>query len=106
LADKARQGKLQPHEFQGGSFSISNLGMFGISEFSAVINPPQVAILAVGKSELKFNPDDTSKTQTEINFNMSFDERCVSLDRAGKFLSNLNYFLANPSILNEATQEF
>jgi pyruvate/2-oxoglutarate dehydrogenase complex dihydrolipoamide acyltransferase (E2) component len=80
--------------------------MFGISEFSAVINPPQVAILAVGKSDLKFNPDDTSKTQTEINFNMSFDERCVSLDRAAKFLNNVNYFLANPSILNEATQEF
>ena len=54
LAEKARQGKLQPHEFQGGSFTISNLGMFGISEFSAVINPPQIGILAVGKSQTKF----------------------------------------------------
>jgi pyruvate/2-oxoglutarate dehydrogenase complex dihydrolipoamide acyltransferase (E2) component len=42
LADRARTNKLLPHEFQGGTFSVSNLGMFGISEFTAVINPPQV----------------------------------------------------------------
>ena len=47
LAGKARDGKLLPHEYQGGTFSISNLGMFGISSFAAIINPPQSCILAV-----------------------------------------------------------
>ncbi|HEY2111700.1 MAG TPA: pyruvate dehydrogenase complex dihydrolipoamide acetyltransferase, partial [Dongiaceae bacterium] len=51
LAGKAREGKLKPEEFQGGTFSISNLGMFGIKDFQAVINPPQGAILAVGAGE-------------------------------------------------------
>jgi pyruvate dehydrogenase E2 component (dihydrolipoamide acetyltransferase) len=48
LADKAREGKLQPHEYQGGTASLSNLGMFGIKQFDAVINPPQAMIMAVG----------------------------------------------------------
>jgi len=48
LAGRARVGKLLPHEFQGGTFSVSNLGMFGVAEFSAVINPPQACIMAVG----------------------------------------------------------
>ena len=97
LADKARQGKLQPHEFQGGSFSISNLGMFGVKEFSAVINPPQVGILAAGASQEKFNAE--MKVQTEMALTLSYDERCVSLDRAMKFLTILNYFIANPDVL-------
>lgn len=104
LAEKARQGKLQPHEFQGGSFTISNLGMFGISEFSAVINPPQIAILAVGKSQTKFNLD--MKKQTEITMTLSYDERCCSLDRAQTFLNTLNYLLANPDLLVERIPTF
>ncbi len=103
MADKARQGRLLPHEFQGGSFSISNLGMFGIKEFSAVINPPQVGILAVGTSQLKFNQD--MKPQTEISLTLSYDERCVSLDRAMKFLNTLNYFIANPELLVDQNVE-
>ena len=50
LAGRAREGKLLPEEYQGGTFSISNLGMFGVREFAAVINPPQSAILAVGQA--------------------------------------------------------
>ena len=91
-----------PHEFQGGSFSISNLGMFGISEFAAVINPPQVGILAVGKSQQKFNSD--MKVQTEITLTLSYDERCVELDRAQKFMNTLKYFIANPEILADNNQ--
>jgi pyruvate/2-oxoglutarate dehydrogenase complex dihydrolipoamide acyltransferase (E2) component len=94
-----------PHEFQGGSFSISNLGMFGITEFSAVINPPQIAIMAVGKSQSKLNPIDM-KPQTEIAFTLSYDERCVDPNRAFKFMSTLNYMIANPELLVEQTQEF
>jgi pyruvate dehydrogenase E2 component (dihydrolipoamide acetyltransferase) len=51
LAARARDGKLKPEEYQGGGFTISNLGMYGISEFAAVINPPQACILAVGAGE-------------------------------------------------------
>ena len=58
LADKARSGKLQPQEFQGGTFTISNLGMFGIKSFTAVINPPQSCILAVGTTEKRAVVDD------------------------------------------------
>lgn len=104
LADKARRGKLQPHEFQGGSFSISNLGMFGISEFSAVINPPQAAILAVGGSKETFNTD--MQKQMEASFTLSYDARCVELDRAFKFMNTFKYFLANPDLLIEQTQKF
>ena len=62
LAAKAREGKLQPHEFQGGTFSVSNLGMFGIKSFSAIINPPQSCILAVGATQKKLVPDETKET--------------------------------------------
>lgn len=58
LAKKAKENKLQPHEFMGGTFTISNLGMFGIKLFSAVINPPQSCILAVGGADRRVVPDD------------------------------------------------
>jgi pyruvate/2-oxoglutarate dehydrogenase complex dihydrolipoamide acyltransferase (E2) component len=103
LANKAREGKLQPHEFQGGSFSISNLGMFGIKEFSAVINPPQVGILAVGTSQSTLSPASLQR-QTEMALTLSYDERCVSADRAMKFLTSLNYFLANPDVLADRNE--
>lgn len=61
LAKKAREGKLQPHEYQGGTFTISNLGMFGIKHFTAVINPPQACILAVGGAEKRFYPSEDEK---------------------------------------------
>ncbi len=61
LAEKAKERKLKPQEFQGGTFTISNLGMMGISSFSAVINPPQACILAVGKSEKKVLYDENAK---------------------------------------------
>lgn len=57
LADKARAGKLQPNEFQGGTFTVSNLGMFGVKVFSAIINPPQSCILAIGGAEKRLVPD-------------------------------------------------
>jgi pyruvate dehydrogenase E2 component (dihydrolipoamide acetyltransferase) len=58
LAGKARNNKLQPHEFQGGTFTISNLGMFGVKSFAAIINPPQAAILAVGTTEARLVPNE------------------------------------------------
>jgi pyruvate/2-oxoglutarate dehydrogenase complex dihydrolipoamide acyltransferase (E2) component len=107
LAGRARANKLQPHEFQGGGFSISNLGMFGITDFTAVINPPQVGILAVGTSKRKLNVEDlTGAPVTEVSFNLSFDERCVSMDRAIKFLNTLSYFIANPDLLADEFEQF
>ncbi|KAG8147629.1 putative Acetyltransferase component of pyruvate dehydrogenase complex protein [Naja naja] len=61
LASKAREGKLRPQEFQGGTFTVSNLGMYGIKNFSAIINPPQACILAVGGSEKRLVPADNEK---------------------------------------------
>lgn len=61
LATKAREGKLQPQEFQGGTITISNLGMFGIKNFAAIINPPQSIILAIGTTETRLVPADNEK---------------------------------------------
>ena len=97
LAEKAKSNKLLPHEFQGGSFSISNLGMFGIKEFSAVINPPQVGILAIGKSDSVISHENVKQTQSILK--LSFDERCVDLQTSMRFLDSLKYFLENPNIL-------
>ena len=59
LKIKARDGKLQPHEYQGGTFTVSNLGMFrSVTDFTAIINPPQSCILAVGGAEEKLIPDE------------------------------------------------
>lgn len=61
LAAKAREGKLQPHEFQGGTITISNLGMFGVKNFSAIVNPPQSIILAIGTTETRLIPANNEK---------------------------------------------
>jgi len=71
LATRARDGKLAPHEYQGGTFSVSNLGMFGISEFSAVINPPQAAIL-VSLQTAKLCHDHCSRDLTGLHFGSTF----------------------------------
>ena len=74
LAGRARENKLKLDEFQGGSFTISNLGMFGIAEFTAIINSPQAAILAVGGGREIINPD-TMKPETVMTSTLSFDRR-------------------------------
>lgn len=61
LAAKARDGKLQPQEFQGGTFTISNLGMFNVTQFCAIINPPQSCILAVGGTEKRLIVDEKAE---------------------------------------------
>ncbi|MEM1197172.1 MAG: 2-oxo acid dehydrogenase subunit E2 [Pseudomonadota bacterium] len=78
LAQKARDGKLQPHEYQGGTASLSNLGMFGIKEFSAVVNPPQGMILAVGAGEKRaVVMDDEITLATVMSVTGSFDHRAI-----------------------------
>lgn len=94
LAAKAREGKLRLEEFQGGSFTISNLGMYGISEFSAVINPPQGGILAVGTTRLVA---EGSKPVQKMNVTLSYDCSIIDEQDAGLFLQTLKMFLESPS---------
>ncbi|KAH7297383.1 hypothetical protein KP509_26G067200 [Ceratopteris richardii] len=104
LAGKAREGKLQPHEFQGGSFSISNLGMFGVDHFCAIINPPQACILAVGRGESAvvwqedLNDPKGGKpiAVTKVILTLSADHRVVDVDVGGRFLDALSGILRDP----------
>ncbi|KAI5084672.1 hypothetical protein GOP47_0000841 [Adiantum capillus-veneris] len=104
LAGKARDGKLQPHEFQGGSFSISNLGMFEVDQFCAIINPPQACILAVGRGEpsVLWQEDPHDPTQgkpiavTKMTLTLSADHRVVDIDIGGRFLDVLGGILRDP----------
>lgn len=102
LSKKARDGKLLPEEYQGGSFSISNLGMFGIDEFSAVINPPQACILAVGRFRpvLKLAEDEEGNARLQqhqlITVTMSSDSRVVDDELATRFLESFKANLENP----------
>ena len=78
LADKAREGKLQLHEFQGGTASLSNLGMFGIKQFEAVINPPQGMIMAVGAGEARpYVVDGALSIASVMSATGSFDHRAI-----------------------------
>eukprot|EP00040_Diaphanoeca_grandis_P028427 m.164654 g.164654 ORF g.164654 m.164654 type:complete len:480 (+) comp31349_c0_seq1:87-1526(+) len=97
LAGRAREGKLQPHEFQGGTFSVSNLGMMGVSSFSAVINPPQACILAVGATKPKINADFT--VSQVATFTLSSDARVVDDEDATLWLTKFKTFMENPATL-------
>ncbi|XP_048828079.1 pyruvate dehydrogenase protein X component, mitochondrial [Brienomyrus brachyistius] len=108
LAQKAREGKLLPEEYQGGSFSISNLGMFGISAFSAVINPPQACILAVGQSRTELRPAGAGPgdrgsngmpglcRQQLMTVTLSSDGRLVDDELASRFLDKFRSNLEKP----------
>lgn len=99
LAAKARDGKLQPHEFQGGTFTISNLGMFGIKNFSAIINPPQACILAVGGSEKRLMPADNEKgfdVASMMSVTLSCDHRVVDGAVGAQWLAEFRKFLEKP----------
>ena len=78
LASRAKEGKLQPHEYQGGTASISNMGMFGIKAFDAVINPPQGMIMAIGAGEKRpYVIDDSLQIATVMSATGSFDHRAI-----------------------------
>jgi pyruvate dehydrogenase E2 component (dihydrolipoamide acetyltransferase) len=100
LAKKAVEGKLQPAEFQGGSFTISNLGMFGISEFVAIINPPQVAILAVaGIKDEPVVKNGQVVAGKVMRVTISADHRAVDGADAAAFLKTLRELLEAPATL-------
>ena len=100
LANKAKSGKLLPEEYIGGSFSISNLGMYGIKEFSAVINPPQGAILAVGSGEKRpIVINDQITIANMMTVTLSCDHRVVDGAVGAEFLSVFKDFIENPSLM-------
>jgi pyruvate dehydrogenase E2 component (dihydrolipoamide acetyltransferase) len=97
LAARAKDGKLKPEEFQGGGFSISNLGMFGIKEFGAVINPPQGAILAVGAGEQRpVVKDGALAIATVMSCTLSVDHRVIDGAVGAEFLAAFKRIVEDP----------
>ena len=97
LSERARSGKLQPDNLSNGTFTISNLGMFEIDRFTAIINPPQAAILAVGKKNRVFQPAEDNSFHVEdiITFTLSADHRVMDGAQAAKFMGDLKSILQN-----------
>ena len=101
LAKRAREGKLKENEYKGGSFTISNLGMYGLDEFTAVINPPQAAILAVGGLiESPVIQDGGVTTGTHLSLVLSLDHRVIDGATGALFLKTLAHLLENPVSLS------
>ncbi len=98
LATRARDRKLAPHEYQGGSFAISNLGMFGIDNFDAVINPPHGAILAVGAGVKKpvVGKDGELAVATVMSVTLSVDHRVIDGALGAELLQQIVDNLENP----------
>jgi pyruvate dehydrogenase E2 component (dihydrolipoamide acetyltransferase) len=100
LAKRARERKLKPEEYTGSTFSISNLGMFGIDQFTAIINPPEVGILAIGTASDVVVPDaDGFKVEKRLRVTMSCDHRAVDGAVGAEFLRTLRRLIENPLML-------
>jgi len=100
LAKRARERKLKPEEFTGSTFSVSNLGMFGIDQFTAIINPPEAGILAIGTSEEKLvvvNGEPIVRNRVRVT--MSCDHRIIDGAVGAKFLQTLRRLIENPLML-------
>jgi pyruvate dehydrogenase E2 component (dihydrolipoamide acetyltransferase) len=100
LAERARAKKLKPQEFEGGSFAISNLGMFGIKDFTAVINPPHAAILAVGAGEARaVVRDGKIEAATMMTVTLSCDHRVIDGATGALFLQAFKTFIEDPAAM-------
>ncbi len=100
LGRRAREGGLTPEEYQGGTFTISNLGMFEVDEFIAVINPPQAAILAVGSvTEVPVVRDGKVKVGNVMKITLSADHRALDGAQVATFLQAVKSYLENPMLL-------
>jgi pyruvate dehydrogenase E2 component (dihydrolipoamide acetyltransferase) len=97
LAEKARNRRLQPNEYTGSTFSVSNLGMFDIDEFTAVINPPEAGIIAVGSIGQKpAVVDGVVTARRRVRITMSCDHRVIDGSTGAAFLRTLKQMLENP----------
>ena len=100
LAERARAGKLKPEEYQGGGFTLSNLGMFGIKHFGAIINPPQASILAVGAGEPRaVVKDGQLAIATMMSCTLSVDHRAIDGAVGSRFLAAFKELIENPLCL-------
>lgn len=100
LAKRAKEGKLKPVEFQGGTFSISNLGMFGVSNFQAIVNPPQSCIMAVGAGEQRVVVENGQMViRTVMTVTLSTDHRSVDGAVGAEFLQHFKKFIENPVLM-------
>lgn len=100
LATRARAGKLKPEEYKGGSFTISNMGMFGVTDFAAIINPPQAAILAIGGiEECPRVKNGVVVVGKRMNIILSADHRVLDGAEAAKFIKTVQKYLENPALL-------
>jgi len=100
MAGRAKEGKLQPHEFQGGTITVSNLGMFGISHFTAIINSPQSCILAVGETKAKVVPvgsEGATKVAKVMSVTLSCDHRVVDGAVGAQWLQKFKKFVEQPT---------
>ncbi len=97
LAERARAGKLTPEEYQGGAFSISNLGMFGVKQFDAVINPPHSGILAIGAGEQRpVAKNGQLSVATVMTITLSADHRVVDGATGAQFIATVKRYLEAP----------
>ncbi|ASR52511.1 pyruvate dehydrogenase complex dihydrolipoamide acetyltransferase [Blastomonas fulva] len=97
LAGRAKEGKLQPHEYQGGTASLSNMGMFGIKHFEAVINPPQAMIMAIGAGEKRpYIVDDALGIATVMSATGSFDHRAIDGADGAQLMQAFKELCENP----------
>ncbi|MFM8555833.1 MAG: dihydrolipoamide acetyltransferase family protein, partial [Betaproteobacteria bacterium] len=100
LANKAQLGQLSVQEYQGGTFTVSNLGMFGVESFTAILNPPQAAILAVGGiSREVFLDLGAPRERGVMRLTLTSDHRVIDGAQAARFLATLKSLLENPSSL-------
>lgn len=100
LAKRAKDGKLKPEEFQGGSFSISNLGMFGVKNFQAIVNPPQSCIMAVGAGEERVVVENGQMVvRTVMTVTLSTDHRSVDGAVGAEYLQYFKRFIENPVMM-------
>ena len=101
LATRARQGRLRPDEYKGGGFTVSNLGMYGIREFSAIINPPQSCILAVGAGEQRaVVTDGQLAVATVMSCTLSVDHRAVDGALGAEFLQAVKRYIEQPELMH------
>ena len=100
MALRAREGRLKPHEFTGGSFTVSNLGMFPVDQFAAILNPPQGAIMAVGRGRdaLAIDPTDAANLVSSpvLSATVSADARAADEADVARFLEAFKDVLDNP----------
>jgi pyruvate dehydrogenase E2 component (dihydrolipoamide acetyltransferase) len=100
LAGRARERRLKPEEYTGSTFSVSNLGMFGIDHFTAIINPPEVGILAIGGIEARpVVLDGNVVVRRRLRVTMSCDHRVIDGATGAKFLQTLRRLLELPLLL-------